>query len=210
MTTDQFLEINKKLFADIIERDIPLQIASQDTHAMQVTRIFVNGETSQGLLIGKGRYNDTDPLYVNPIGAPGKGFTPAGKPFAFGKTKGGKEKTVRATTRLVKGESKKHTTRWFPSYKAFRDEIGKETSLVNLELSGDLKSDFSNRERPIKVNVHEYVSGLKRDDSVKKVDGFKNKPYYGNIFAPTKEEQQNFQHIGLKEFNLLVRRAFNV
>ncbi|MFA9221056.1 MAG: hypothetical protein ACEQSL_07705 [Sediminibacterium sp.] len=194
MSTEEYIIQQRKIFTQIIEKDMPLQRAARDTMAMQATRIFVDGKNSQGSLIGGGAYNDNKPLYVNPNTSPGKKFKPAGKPFEFGKSKGGKIKTVRSESRLVNGKSTPHKTRWFPSYKDYRKTIGRNTEHVDLFLSGDLKSDFSNGKTgasPVKVNTHEYVAGLKRQENIKKAEGLSDK-YNDPIFSLSKKEKANF------------------
>lgn len=213
MSTEEFIAKQRKVFQQIIEKDIPLEIAARSTAALQSVRIFVEGKNSQGSLIGHGAYNDNKPLYVNPKTSPGRKFAPAGKPFEFGKTKGGKIKTVRSESRIVKGVSKPHVTRWFPSYKAYRQTIGRNTTKVDLFLSGDLKSDFSNSSanpnspgKPIKSNNHEYLSGFKRDINAKKAEGIEKK-YNDPIFSLTAEEKKNFFNIATKEFTRLIANA---
>lgn len=210
MSTEEYIAKQKKVFQQIIEKDIPLEIAARSTAAIQSVRIFVDGKNSQGSLTGHGAYNDNKPLYVNPKTSPGRKFAPAGKPFAFGKTKSGKTKTVRSTSRVQKGSVKPHTTRWFPSYKAYRQTIGRNTTKVDLFLSGDLKSDFSNSSanpnspgKAIKVNSHEYVSGFRRDINVKKAEGLAKK-YNDPIFSLSSAEKKNFFAIATKEFQRLI------
>lgn len=81
------------------------------------SRIFTKGIASDGTPIGK--YNTTDPLYVNPADSP-KSFPTLGKPRADGSRRKGK-------------------TGWFPSYAAFRNAIGRPTGTVNLQLTEQLK-----------------------------------------------------------------------
>lgn len=214
MTTEEYIAKQRKAFNEIIEKDKPLQIAAKTVVAAQATRIFVEGKNSQGSLIGKSGYNDNKEIYVNPSTSPGKKFKPAGKPFEFGRTKAGKIKNVRSTSRLTKekGEerasAKAHKTRWFSSYKDYRNTIGRRTDVVDWFLSGDLKSDFSNSKTnpaPRKVNNHEYVSGLKRDENIKKLEGLEDK--YGEVTKHTKGEKELFFSTVGKEFQLILTNA---
>jgi hypothetical protein len=203
MTTDEFILKQRKIFQQIIEKDEPLRIAAQDTLAKQATRIFIEGKNSSGGNIGQ--YNSTNPLYANP------------KKTAGAAT--GNKKVNVAGLLPTKGKNgqhffkngKEHLTTYVPSYKALRGRLGKVTSKVNLDFSGDLKSDFSNSKSStgsasiIKVNTHEYIAGLKRGENVDKVNGLEQK--YGNIFSPTAAEKKNFFTIAQKEFQRIIANA---
>ena len=163
-----------------------------------------------GRLIGF--YDKKTPLYVNPNNSP-KGFAPEGKPQKIGVyksgSKKGQDKTKRNKEKLVgntfgeEGRSlKPHTTRWFPSYEAFRKEIGRPFSSVNLVLSGDLQSDFrkaaiGSPAKATKIDNLKYAIQLDREINEKKMEGHEKK--YGKITDPTKEEEENFIDIGNKE-----------
>lgn len=176
----------------IQEDDIPLRLATYSTVAIQAKRIFTEGRNTAG---NKFEYNSTNPLYLNPSTTfnGGKLGTPIGKTgkkvFESGKKKGQPHKTV-----------------FVESYKDYREKIGRESSFVNWELSGDLKLDFENpqsgRPTPIKVSENEYISGLKRTENVEKRNGLESK--YGRIFFLSDAEKQNFYKVASFEFRKLL------
>src|SRR5690606_31005031 len=85
-----------------------LELAVRDTHAKQVQRIFVDGKNSSDSQIGK--YNTTDPLYVNPKNAP-KNTSVRGK---YGQN--------------TFSNGNKHKTTYFGSYSEFRQSQGREST----------------------------------------------------------------------------------
>jgi hypothetical protein len=196
MSTHEYLVDFRNKFLDPAVLTKSFEFAVVDLSTQMSERIFQEGKNEQGSLTGHGAYNDNKPLYVNPSTSPGRGFTPAGKPFEFGKTKGGKTKTVRAQTRLVKGENKPHKTRWFSSYKDYRKTIGKPTDRVTLDLSGDLRFDFASKRKggsqnPVKINDYEFQLVLNRDKNAEKRKGLEER-YNNKIFQPSDKEQKDF------------------
>jgi hypothetical protein len=157
------------------------RLGAQETHRQMGNRIFNEGKNSNGQSIGK--YNSTDPIYVNPRNSP-KGFTPAGKPGS-----------------RVKKASRQ--SKWFASYRAYRAAIGRETSTVNLTLFGLLKSDFTS---PVQGRGTEYVSVLKNVVNQRKKAGLEKK-FGAKIFASTKGERELFRKLTGQEFNRLMKSA---
>lgn len=199
MTTEEYIEKQRRAFTKIIEKDIPLQRAVKDTLAKQVTRIFVEGKNSSNSNIGQ--YDTERALYVDPNKAPRK---------TGDKLKGieGLEPTVGKHGDHEFADGKPHKTTYVHNYKDFRNRIGRRIDKVDLFLSGDLKSDMSNSKTgvtPVQINTHEYVTGLKRESNVKKLSGLEKK--YGDISALTTEEKKNFKDIATKEFQLILINA---
>lgn len=187
LTVEQYIAAQKKKINDLQRFYKPFERSVRNVMALQSKRIFTDGINSHGSLIGHGAYNDNKPLYVNPNTSPGKKFKPAGKPFEFKNSKG-KIKSVRDTRAGIK-------TRWFSSYKEYRQTIGRRVDVVNLFLSGDLFKDFSNaatpqNAKPIKVSNVEYLVMLKRPLNVKKKGGIEDK--YGEVFRLTRQEKEKF------------------
>lgn len=205
MTEEEIIAKQKKMFQDIIEKDIPLQRAVRDTLQKQVTRIFIDGKNSAGGNIGQ--YDTTRSLYVNPDLAPSK-FKPQGKnedkPLTTKvqrKNKKGKVVTSRVS---IKSDFTERKTKFFPHYKAFREEVNRPTDKVNLDLTSDLRFDFSNSTgsvNPVQVNTHEYQVGFKRPHNAKKAEGHEDK--YGKVYHNTDAEVQNFFTVSAKEFKLI-------
>lgn len=99
---------------------------ASDLLSSNLIRIHNEGRTVDGGKIGQ--YNSNHPLYINPKNSPKK-FKPKGR---YGATvfKSGKKK------------GQEHKTKFFPSYAAFRGNIGRQHNYVNLQLSGKLRLSF--------------------------------------------------------------------
>lgn len=106
--------------------------------ATNLSRIHNEGLDENDTPIG--HYNSTTPIYINPKKSPRK--------FA---TKG---KTGKTTFE----NGKAHKTGFFASYSAFRSSIGRETSFVNLQLSGKLMKSYN-----LSATGKEYVVGFTSD-----------------------------------------------
>lgn len=176
-----------------LEKEDLIRVAVLDTVQKQAERIFSNGLKSDSSKIGT--YNNTKEIWVSQEDAPKK-VNNRGKPNKDGKRK------------KIKGG-------YYESYKKFREAMGREASFVNIRLTNDLQSDFSNspvskssnalaKAKPIKVNKNEYKVSLKRDINIAKKEGLEKK--YGKIFSLTKDEKKNFHTIAEKEFNLFIKR----
>lgn len=160
-----------------------LEVAALDTHTIMADRIFNQGKAADGSEIGK--YNATDPIYVNPRNSPRK-FGGQGKD---------------GDTRKKNGSSYK--TKFFKSYQDFRAAIGRETAHVNLDLSGMLRSDFIAGLR--KKSANEWIVSLKRKNNSNKAAGAET--HFGKrIFALTKSERENFVEV-MKEYTQQVLNA---
>ncbi len=165
----------------------PLLIAVRSTMAEMAVRIYEDGQNSTGGDIGQ--YNSKDEIYVNPNTLPKK-VAPRGKP---------------GSSRNVKSRK----TVYFKSYKALRDEQGRESGFVNIRLTNDLQSDWANAEikdgvtsnpKPIEISKHEYHITLKRDVNVMKRRGLESR--FGPIFKLTKDEEKFYFNILNKELVL--------
>jgi len=150
------LECQKKA----LENFIPFGLAVQSVHELAVTRIFVDGKNSQNEKIGE---YSKKPLYVSMVD----------------KTKSPKKlEPVGKTGKKIFKSGKSHTSRYFTSYKDFKEQIGRR-GFVNLTLFGNLKSNFANGSRQNigegtariearKISDREYVVGLDSENSDKK------------------------------------------
>ncbi len=142
-------------------------------------RIHVDGLKTDGTDIGK--YNDTDPIYVNPKDSP-RSFKPEGKPRKTGVFKSGKKK---GQDRFE--GNKKNKTRYFESYKSFRDYVGVQTNKVNLSLSAGMENDFKAvADDPIKTNTG-YGLGFTNPINALKAEGQEER--YGEIYSLTEIEK---------------------
>jgi hypothetical protein len=172
MTTDQFIAKQHSKIAKLKTGEV-IGIAAQDTHVKMVERIFEEGKTSAG---AKLKYNSTDPLYVNPNTQSPKKFTTMGKP---------KEGRKRGDSKFKDGTP--HKTGYFDSYMDFRAKIGRETSFMNLDLFGILKSDFG--KGVIKLSPVSWISTVTNEANKGKLESF-------NVFFQlNKDERGNFKEV---------------
>jgi len=162
-----------------VERDKLLRKVAVSIGGEMRKRIHVDGLKSDGTLIGK--YNSTKPIYVNPKNSPRK-FATKGKPKNIGKFKTGKKK---GQDRFI---SKTGETRYFESYKDFRDYVGLDTSKVNLSLNNSgMENDFKAvGQDPIKTNTG-YGLGFTNSINAEKAEGHEKK--YGTIYSLTEQEK---------------------
>lgn len=170
-----------------LESGIPLERGVRSVMALQVERIFEQGKNAAGQDMGT--YDSKNELYVNPSTLPKK-ITPRGKP--------GVERNV---------DSRK--TVYFKSYKALREEMGRESGHINLRLTNDLQSDFANAQikdglvqnpEPQRVSKHEYKITLKREVNIQKKRGLEKR--FGPIFSLTDHEKRVFFDVVEKESQL--------
>ena len=177
MTIDEFNLKLKQALAEIQANDVPLRLAAYSSVAEVSLRVFTNGGNANGGAIGQ--YNSTDPIYLNPK-------------TSFGGSKLGPPRGKNGDTKFKNG--KPHVTVYLDSYKDYKSILGKPSGggFVNLELSGDLKSDFENGSvpTPTQIGTHEYAVKLRENINKKKIAGLESR--YGKIFALTNQEVENF------------------
>jgi hypothetical protein len=175
MTIEEFKLKLEQALAEIKANDTPLRLASYGAVAQISKRVFTDGGNADGGAIGQ--YNSTKPIYLNPK-------------KSFGGSKLGTPRGKNGDTKFKDGRS--HVTVYLDSYKDYKSILGKPSggAYVNLELSGDLKSDLENGMAPIQISTHEYAIGLKRPINIEKRKGLEAR--YGKIFAMTNKEVEEF------------------
>lgn len=181
MTIDEFILKQKQLIEELKNGTI-MGIAVADTHAKMVARIFEEGKKADGSDIGQ--YGGGE-IYVNPDISPKK-FPKVGKT--------GKDKFE---------NGKSHKTGYFESYKAYREKIGRQTGKINLVLSGQLQSDFSNG--LVKKDEFTWMVSAKNSRNKTIIDSVDEK--FGKTFALSSDEVLNFRETFNYEFNELRKRA---
>jgi len=185
MTPKEYASQLETKLADLLKNNKPLRIGAYSALADMSERIFTQGNNSNGSPIGQ--YNDSTPIYVSPNQSPKK-FPLKGK---AGKT--------------TFSDGSPHKTGYFDSYKAFRSQIGRRTDTVNLQLTGDFKSDLENPVNniptPLRVNMNEYEVRLKRPVNELKRSGLEDK--YGTFTRHTSEELTRFYEVVEKELALI-------
>lgn len=143
-------------------------------------RIHEDGKDANGENIGQ--YDTTHPLYVNPNKSP-KSFAPMGK---TGKTK------------FKNGLP--HKTKYFDSYKGFREGIGRPTDKVNLSLSGQMNSQFT-----VIPTENGYGLGWNNTEMYDRSQGLETK-YNKVIWGLTKEENEQAVDVANFEISKIINR----
>jgi len=199
ISLSQYIDKIKAMSNMLLLADKPVQLASGSALFEFSKRVFQTGESTTG---GKFQYNSTTPLYVNPEKSPGQKFKPQGKPQE-GKKRGSSTKIRTQTfsgfesdgdaTVTIKTKIKL-TSRWFPSYKDYREKIGYESSFVNFILSGDLKSEIENRVNNTlttrKFADAEYTIQTVSKENSGKLKGFATK--YVGVFKISESEKKTY------------------
>lgn len=190
-----------------LKSDKIMKLAVYSVNQQRIERIFEKGQNTYGFKIGD--YNSTTPVYIRPEDAP-KAVKLGGKPEAI---KGKSYKNKTGVT--FKSTEKNPETAYYPSYKAFRKAMGRETGFVNIRLNNRLQGDLANatiskattnlaNNRPIKVDNHRYIVTLKNQENIDKVQSLEKR--YGKIIDLTKPEVRFYHEILEKEFRLALAK----
>lgn len=162
MNLNQYIELEKKRLAELIASEKPAFFGSQAALVMLTRRVFMHGKNADGSAIGS--YSEKD-IWLNPNKMRvrnQKGFRPL-------KGKKGNTKFKSDPTRVRK-------TSYFDGWKGFRQAQGLRTGFINLNYTGDLKSDVENPKNnvptPIKVSEGKYKVAIKRPENIKKYPGW--------------------------------------
>ncbi len=169
---------------------VPLKLAAFTATAQMGERIFDDGRTTDGTVIGQ--YDDT-PMYVSMSAIPKPKGAPTGKPLAVG----GKSKFKDGTP---------HKSKYFATgYKGYRENVGRQTAYVDISLTGELRMDFGNSgsvsapAKPRKISDLEYQIRLDKEIDQDKREGLEEK--YGDIFTLSDSEKELFYKTIQFEFN---------
>lgn len=203
----------KQLLAQIRLYEVPFERAVRSILGQQAQRIFERGENETGGPIGQ--YDTTRPFYVNPKKAPRavgfskngynlQGLLPTrGNPSAslIVEPEGEHTFTEQTYFRGVKGTQPgdPHRTTWVKNMKDYRNRIGRRVDRVNLELTGDLRLDWSSALLG-KIRVKQEGGGsltlsvgVKRPANVRKLENIYEK--YGPVFNLTPRERAEYFRI---------------
>ena len=190
-----------------LKSDKIMKLAVYSVNQQRIERIFEKGQNTYGFKIGD--YNDTTPVYIRPEDAP-KAVKLRGKPELIR----GKTTKTRSAIKFER-QDKTPQTAYYPSYKAFRKAMGRETGFVNLRLNNRLQGDLANatigkattnlaKNNPIKVDNHRYIVTLKNQENIDKVVQLEKR--YGKIIDLTKPEVRFYHEILEKEFRLALAK----
>lgn len=170
----------------------PLRLGAFDATAKMGERIFDEGKKESGAKIGS---YSTKPIYISAAAVP----KPKGRPI--GKT--GKSKFESGAK-----AGQDHKSRYFNSgYKGYRDNVGRQTSFVDLSLTGELRLDFGNGKitaEPRKQSDLEYQIRLDKPINQDKREGADEK--YGTIFELSDNEKRTFYNTVQFEFNRRLKK----
>lgn len=189
MTFKEYIAKLEKKLSNIKTFSDPLRVAAFDVTAIMGQRIFDEGKKTDGTEIGS-KYSDK-PLYINPNVLKEINVKATGLGVPRGKT---------GKTKFKNGEP--HKTKYLAGgYEELREKVGRQTSFVDLRLSGELRLDFSNDKtiaEPRKINELEYQIKLDKEINQKKRLGMDEK--YGTIFKTSDEENALFFETIGREF----------
>lgn len=170
MTPENYIQELRARIADIKSNEEPIILAVKDTTSMMAVRIFEKGLDASGAPIGQ--YNATKGLWISDDRLPKKGTN-------IGKT------------------GKPIKTSYYESYKAMREQQGRETGFMNLRLTNRLQSEFLNAPisekisqpgEPLRIGDGEYaiaVSGRSKKITEK----------WARVFAFSEEEIKHFSDV---------------
>ena len=190
MNLNQYIELEKKRLAELLASNKPVFFGSQAALVGLSRRVFMQGKNADGSPIGD--YSQKD-IWINPNKMRvrnKKGFVPL--------------KGKKGNTEFKSDPARKRKTSYFEGWKGFRETQGLRTGFINLNYTGDLKSDIENPidgiPTPIKISEGKYKVAIKRDENVKKYPGW--------------TEALKFSQAEIKEFyriaELEFRRLFTV
>ena len=168
------LRITEKLKATQVDMDKLVREVANNFYAENLRRIHNTGKDVNIRLIGAGKYS-TKSTYISPEQSPKK-FSTKGK---------------NGSTKFKNG--KPHKSRYFAEgYKEFRQTIGAETSHVNLQLTGKLKTDF------VIQNVNgKYLIGFESQYGKDISEGMEDK-YNQKIWGVSKDGEQQAKDITIR------------
>jgi len=176
ISLSQYIDKIKAMSNMLLLADKPVQLASGSALFEFSKRVFQTGESTTG---GKFQYNSTTPLYVNPA-------------TTFGSTSKLKPIGKNGQTKFKSG--KNHKTAYVASYKELRSIVGRESSFVNWEATGDLKSEIENRVNNTpttrKFAEAEYTIQTVSKENSGKLKGFATK--YVGVFKISESEKKTY------------------
>jgi len=167
---------------EALQSEAPYFLAASSTHGDMSERIFTKGQKADGSEIGK--YNSTDPLYIGALDTP-QALPKAGK---YGQT------TFK--------NGKPHKSTYFESYKDFRSTIGRRSDYVNLQLFGNLMTEFSATLKRDDNLGRIWFASVTRTDNLGKALGAEAR--YGSIFAATQAERTAYSDTLRTEINKIL------
>lgn len=145
-------------------------------------RIHEDGKDANGENIGQ--YDTTHPLYVNPFKSP-KSFAPVGK-----------------TGKVKFKNGQPHKTKYFDSYKEFRQEIDRPTDKVNLSLTGQMNSQFV-----VIPTENGYGLGWNNTEMYERSEGLETK-YGKKIWSLTDQEAEQAADVASFETGKIIDKEF--
>ncbi len=195
MNLNQYIELEKKRLAELLASDKPVFFGARSSLAQFSRRVFTIGENPDGSSIGD--YTKGD-IWINPKGTEKNPFKPRNqKGFKPLKGKAG-------NTKFKTNPSRVRKTAYFEGWKGFREAQGLRTDFINLNYTGDLKSDIENpvdrKPTPIKIADGKYKVSIKRKENIPKYEGWKE------VLKFSESEIKEFYRIAELEF----RRLFTV
>lgn len=177
--------------------DMAMREAGSSTLGNMIVRIHEEGKASDGSDIGT---YSTKPIYINPKNSPVK-FGTSGKYKDY--TDGNGNRVLKPATDTFKGgrrAGEKHTTKYFDGgYKEFREDAGRDSSKVNLDLTGGLKQGLQ-----LLPTSRSYSIGFMNDEQARRAEGLEKK-YGKKIWSLTSGEKLEFVNLFSKAVKNAIR-----
>lgn len=178
MTPKEFEESVKKKLAALKTTKLIFPAASKAHNAL-IERLFDKGVGGDNKDLGE--YDSTPAYFSRKQFVKQGAFKPQGKKTAKAKQQG----QTRRRNQLEAGNSYERKSMYLPfGYKQFRAIQGRQVGFVDLQLSGDLRRDFSTK---LKVDGEWLEARVSRKINQDKVSGLSDK-YGRDTFHHTKEE----------------------
>jgi hypothetical protein len=185
MTIEQYIQmLNKQIMEVETIADHAIFLAASSNMGDIANRIFVEGRDADGAKIGS--YNTTKPLYVSPKDSP-RNFKPQGKNGDTGKVR-----------------NKARKTKYFSSYREYRNNQQRQTMFVDLRMFGRLQGEFESSLRRVTDGIGWQI-GVYTKENINKARGNERR-FNTIIFEATRKEAQDAQNIAAQEMTDYLNR----
>ena len=194
MTAEEFAQKIRATADRLRSDDKPLRDATQSAHAQMAQRIFQKGQASDGSNIGS---YSTEDIWVNPKKTATRnqgGFNPL--------------KGKNGNTEFKTNPNRVRKTSYFEGWKGLRSAQGLPTDNVNLNFTGEMRSDFSrpiDNLSPFKVANNEYVFRFTAKPELNNDKARGNEAHFNKtIFKLSNEERNTFYRVASAEIRRLL------
>jgi hypothetical protein len=196
MTAEEFAISIRRKIDRLQSDDKPLRDATASAHGQMAQRIFEKGQTSDESNIGS--YSTKD-IWINPDKTATRnkgGFNPL--------------KGKNGNTEFKTNPARVRKTSYFEGWKGLRSAQGLPTDNVNLNFTGEMRSDFSRPIEnldPFKVANNEYVFRFTAKPELNNDKARGNEAHFNKtIFKLSKQERDTFYRVATAEIRRLLEQ----